>query len=384
MALPDVTGRRSARVILDAVKADGEQVTTPRVRGWWWPPLAAVVLWTLPWPGGLVDVAYSRVAYRYLQTFLTTLSNLTPWTWFDVLVGVAAALVIRRAARLLQHRPGGWAGAGIEAAQRSARGAGVVGLAFLLTWGLNYRQTSMETALSPVPVPAPTVEAITSLMRDAGAVAARTRPAARRAMWSYEDVAEQLPGPLNAVLRALGRPSLAVPGRPKYTVFTPFFTRAGVNGMVDPFALESLVHPDLWPFERPFVLAHEWAHLAGVADEAEASAVGWAACMRGSDALAYSGALFLIEESAAALPGPVWRSVIASLDGGVRDDLMAIRERQRRIEPRVREVSFAVYDRYLKANQVPDGVASYSRALRIILLPAFRAHVIAGSPTPLR
>ena len=192
------------------------------------------------------------------------------------------------------------------------------------------------------------------------------------------DVSDILPGPFNAALRSLGRPPLAVPGRPKYTVFTPFFTRAGVNGMVDPFALESLVHPDLLPFERPFVLAHEWAHLAGVADEAEASAVGWAACMRGSDALAYSGALFLIEESAAALPAPVWKTLTASLDEGVRDDLIAIRDRLRRIQPRVRQASFAVYDRYLKANQVEDGVASYSRALRLILLPAFRAQAVDG------
>ena len=44
---------------------------------------------------------------------------------------------------------------------------------------------------------------------------------------------------------------------------TPFFTWTGVDGMINPLALESIVHPDLLPFERPFVLAHEWAHLAG-------------------------------------------------------------------------------------------------------------------------
>ncbi len=64
-------------------------------------------------------------------------------------------------------------------------------------------------------------------------------------------------------------------------MLTPFFTWAGVTGMMNPFGLETIVHPDLLPFERPFVLAHEWAHLAGHADEAEASAVGWLACMNG-------------------------------------------------------------------------------------------------------
>ena len=45
--------------------------------------------------------------------------------------------------------------------------------------------------------------------------------------------------------------------------------------MVDPFALEVMANPDLLPVERPFVAAHEWAHLAGYADESEANFVGW-------------------------------------------------------------------------------------------------------------
>ena len=44
--------------------------------------------------------------------------------------------------------------------------------------------------------------------------------------------------------------------------------------MLNPFGLETIVLPDLLPYERPFVVAHEWAHLAGHADEAEASAIG--------------------------------------------------------------------------------------------------------------
>ena len=50
--------------------------------------------------------------------------------------------------------------------------------------------------------------------------------------------------------------------------------------MINPFGLEVLVNPDLPLSERPFVAAHEWAHLAGYADESEASFVGWLTCMR--------------------------------------------------------------------------------------------------------
>ncbi len=63
--------------------------------------------------------------------------------------------------------------------------------------------------------------------------------------------------------------------------------------MINPFGLEAIANPDLLPFERPFVAAHEWAHLAGYADESEASFVGFLTCIRAAAPAAYSGWLFL-------------------------------------------------------------------------------------------
>ena len=335
-----------------------------------------------PWPAGLVDAVYSRVIYRWLQVFLTTVSNLTPWTWLDVLAVAAVVLCIRRIVRLRAvRRDDGWARVAIEAGQRLLRAAGYVGIAFVVCWGLNYRRTSLMSELVSLPpspganagpTVRPSVDQMRQLTSDALTLAARSRPAAQRALMGYSDIARALPAPFNASLARLGRPSLVVPGRPKYTIFTPFFTRAGVTGMVDPFALESIVHPDLLPFERPFVLAHEWGHLAGFADESEASALGWSACMRGSDPLIYSASMYLLVEAGSALPVRVWRELIASADPGVREDLQALRARMALIQPAVQKASFKVYDQYLKANAVEDGVRSYSRALQLIMLPVLR------------
>src|SRR5207247_6328116 len=73
----------------------------------------------------------------------------------------------------------------------------------------------------------------------------------------------------------LGVKSPARPGRPKQSVLDIYFRSAGVDGMTDPFFLETLVASGLLPFERPHVIAHEWSHLAGFADEGEANFVGW-------------------------------------------------------------------------------------------------------------
>lgn len=344
-----------------------------------------MILLSAPWPPWLIDAVYSRGLYRWLQSLLTTLSNLTPWTWFDLLVAVVVGFAARRVVLLVRDaRTGGWVGAAAQGGRRALRGSGYILLAFLLFWGLNYRRTPLMVDLQPLGPTAPaTVDDLRLLAADAASLAARTRPEARRRLASYDEVAGLLPSPFGQALERLGRPRLVVPGRPKYTVFTPFFTRAGVNGMVDPFALESLVHPDLLPFERPFVLAHEWAHLAGFADEAEASAVGWSACMLGDEVLVHSASMYLLVETSTALPPRVWRDVLAATDPGVQEDLRALAERWKLIEPAVQKTSFRVYDEYLKANRVEDGVRSYSRALQLIVTPKLREQLngLRSGPT---
>ena len=137
--------------------------------------------------------------------------------------------------------------------------------------------------------------------------------------------------------------------------------------MTDPFLLEVLVDRNLLPFERPFVLAHEWAHLAGYADESEANFVGWLTCVNGAAPAAYSGWLYLYEEVLAALPREERVGLVRALAAGPRADLTAVAQRTRRIHPLLQAVSWRVYDRYLKANRVGEGVASYDRALVLVL-----------------
>ena len=68
---------------------------------------------------------------------------------------------------------------------------------------------------------------------------------------------------------------------PKRSLLGLYFRWAAIDGMTDPFFLEIIVNPDVLPVERPFVVAHEWAHLAGYADESEANFVAWLTCAHG-------------------------------------------------------------------------------------------------------
>ena len=153
---------------------------------------------------------------------------------------------------------------------------------------------------------------------------------------------------------------------PKRSLLALYFRRAAVDGMTDPIFLEIVVNPDVLPVERPFVIAHEWAHLAGYAGESEANFIAWLTCTKGDDLARYSGALAAYEHAASAL-SRADRRALARLDPGPRDDLRAIAERYERSSPVVRRTAQDVYDKYLRANRVQEGIASYDAVLRLIV-----------------
>jgi len=253
-------------------------------------------------------------------------------------------------------------------------GAGLVTLAaavsmlFFASWGLNYRRVPLREKV-PFEGGRVTPDAALALARETVARLGSTYDAAHREGWPAPgDVSQALAVSFSRTSASLGLPATVVPGRPKRSLFDLFFRRAGVAGMTDPFFLETLVASDLLPFERSEVVAHEWAHLAGITDEGEANFVGWLTCVRGTPAQQYSGWLFLYSEVVVTLPRDAARDISAHLAPGPRADLQAIRERyEREVSPRVSSAGWQVYDQYLKANRVEAGNQSYAEVVRLIL-----------------
>lgn len=350
----------------------------------WWPvaPAIGLAVLLLPLPEAYVEQFYSRDLYPWLQRGLTALSNLVRFSILDVLLVLGALGVLYRLIRLVKVAfATGPIDALWEGIRRSLRFAGVVLIVFLLVWGLNYKRVPLRSTLPAAP--AETAEALEAVIMESNALAARLRGQIEPEL-TFEQARDQLEVPMGAALAALGREPLSPPGRPKSSVLlTPYFTMAGVNGMLNPFVLESVVHPGLLPIERPFVLAHEWAHLAGQGSEAEANAVGWLACLKGGPTPAYSASIYLIMEAASRLPDQARTRVLARLDPGVRADIGAISRRMLQHHPQVQRVASRVYEEYLQANGVKDGVADYGLALRLILSPPLRqALTNYGKQTP--
>jgi hypothetical protein len=335
--------------------------------------LLALVAGFAPIAPATVERWFSTGIYPRMQSALTPLSNLLPFALFDVLTIGAGLLVIgavvramRTARRLRQWRPLLHTMAGIL----TAAAAGY--LVFLLVWGFNYRRVPMTERLV-LDRPVPTVDDAVELGLMAVERLNALHGSAHEGGWHtqpHEDMA--LRAAFAQVQQLLSDAPAAVPGRLKASLYGYYFRWSGVDGMVDPFALEVIGNPDLLPWEIPFVAAHEWAHLAGYAEESEASFVGWLTCLRGSVEAQYSAWLSLYWQIAGE-SGPDERALLAwALDEGPRGDITAVVARMERGQlPWLRTASWRVYDSYLRANRVEQGVRSYGEVLTLILRARF-------------
>jgi len=341
----------------------------------WWPRLlivaAAIALVFVPAPesASTVDRLYSRGVYGLLQPLLTSISSLVPVAWLDLLLlGAIVWLVLRCRA--------------IARATGSSRRQTIVALAvdlvtviaalyiaFLAAWGLNYRRLPITATLDfdRTRVTREAVERFAARAVDELNRLYMRAHADPSATATLAAVRVHLAPAFTKAQRDLGATHIATPGQPKRSLLSLYFRWATVDGMINPYGLEVLVNPDLVPVERPFVVAHEWGHLAGWARESEASLVGWTTCMEGDETAQYSGWLSLLLH----LRGDVSRDALAHIDralaAGPRADVAAVYARLAAGQPAIQRASWRAYDQFLKANRVAEGVRSYDEVVTLVI-----------------
>jgi hypothetical protein len=328
---------------------------------------AGAALW-LPLPPSLVEQYYADALYPGLQARLTAWSNTTGVSLFDALIAVLLVIAvfgwirgIQRARRTRSMRP---LGRGVMA---TVVAASALYLWFAVAWGFNYARVPLETAIGYEPERV-TAAALRALAERSVIEINRTYSAAHAEGFPQPgDTPAALATALHGVEQRLGRPRPTVPGRPKQTLLAPFFRTAGVDGMHAPFLLETLLNPDLTPPERPAVLAHEWAHMAGYAPEDDASFVGLVAAMHADAPSRYSAWLAVFDHAVGILPRAEQQAFLVALDPGPRADRAAIARRLNARVEIVARASWQTYDRYLKAQGVREGVQSYGRVVQLLL-----------------
>jgi Protein of unknown function (DUF3810) len=324
--------------------------------------VVAVALAVAPLPAPAIEQWYSRGIYPPLQSLLTGASNLIKIALLDLAAGALFAVAVLRLCRVT-----GWRARLRWTVTRVVVTSLVIYILFVLLWGLNYRRERLEARVVFEPSRV-TKEALARFANDAIMRANTGHPSAH-AMSLDVSALERT---FNEAVLTLGAPQPVRVGVPKWSLLSHYFRRAAIDGMTNPLFLEIILNPELLDVERPFVMAHEWAHLAGYAHESEANFVAWLACLRGDPLARYSGWLAAYHHAAGQMTRDDRRS-LTPLDRGPREDLRAIAARYERAAPLVRDAARDVYDSYLKANRVEEGIASYDAVVRLMLGTEFVA-----------
>ncbi len=329
----------------------------------------ALALWLIPLPPAWVERVYSSSFYLAWQRQITPLANHVPFALFDLFAAIAAfGLIVQwilrwRAMKQGPPRLRQLALAVFDVACLAA----VLYIFFAVSWGLNYQRPPLESRLD-FDASRVTHASVSALAQTAVASLNRLQPLAAQQPWpGYEATRYTLSRSFDVAQLSLGQKTKAEAATPKSTALNVYFRLAAIDGMTDPFFLETMVSDDALPVERPFIIAHEWGHLAGYASEAEANFVGWLTCQDAGEQAQYSAWLAMYWHLAAALPPPERRALDATLNENVKRDLRAIAERYTQSAPRVRVMAWALYDRFLKANRVSEGIASYEGVVSLVV-----------------
>ena len=159
-------------------------------------------------------------------------------------------------------------------------------------------------------------------------------------------------------------PCLAAPAvRAKPVLLSRLLSYIRYTGFFFPYTAEANLNADSPACLLPSTIAHELAHLRGVAREDEANFCAVVACMEsGDEDYRYSGALLAYIYLGNALYGAdydAWREVYSTLSENVRADLRANNDYWARFETPAADVSEKVYESFLQTYGDDRGMQSY-------------------------
>lgn len=166
-------------------------------------------------------------------------------------------------------------------------------------------------------------------------------------------------------------PCLAAPAvRAKPVLLSRLLSYIRYTGFFFPYTAEANLNADSPACLLPSTIAHELAHLRGVAREDEANFCAVVACLEsGDEDYRYSGALLAYIYLGNALyraDYDAWREVYSTLSENVRADLRANNDYWARFETPAADVSEKVYESFLQTYGDDRGMQSYGACVDLL------------------
>jgi hypothetical protein len=307
-----------------------------------------------------VETAYSNGLYPRIDGAVRAVTGPIPFTLGDVLFVLALVALVIWWARSLRgvERPRLLPRIGRVALRTAALGAFLF-VWFIWSWAYNYSRLPVadKVVLHNERTNSTSVAALADRVVDE---LNRNVKAAHRKRLTHEEAGARLLPTFSATIARLGDRFAFAPPRIKPTIFQSVMEWTGTDGFTDPWTHEVNVDSGAYFFEWPALYAHEWGHISGFADEAEANFISVLACTNAADPLLrYSGWILTWFN----LPSNA--KVTHRMDRQAYRDIMAIQKRYlAHINRTAEHVQRIAYNSYLKANHVEAGYASYQIFVR--------------------
>jgi hypothetical protein len=310
----------------------------------------------------LVETYYSEGLYPHFAKWLSSLSNLFPFSLWDLFLTISVLLIIIGIILVVFRKLKlGWYGL------RVAQYVALLYSVFYIVWGFNYFRPPIETRLGWTKTNAD-INVFRSIL---DSVIVQTN-------LSYDSVSVSDYSAINELieesfLRNSGKLGIQYPNgtrRPKPMIFSSFIAKVGISGYFGPFFSEVHLNSSLLPMDYAFSLAHEKSHQFGISNEAEANLVAFMVCTTSDDKrLKYSGNLFLLLyflDDASHLND--YHDYVKKIDRQVIKDLHYRRIYYERLDNKTLDnAQSAVYNTYLKANHIEEGVKNYNQVVALVI-----------------
>jgi len=318
-----------------------------------------------------VDLYYSTGIYPFIAKLFSSLSNLIPFSLWDVFWVLTIVLLIGFLI-LAIFRKVKWRWYGLRVLQFAA----LIYVFFYFVWGYNYFRPKIETRVNwkkQKPDEAVFRSALDTIISHTNSsyvsISSSDYPAIDQLVEkSYRKNSKEL---------GINYPNGS--RRPKTMIFSSFFAKSGVSGYFGPFFNEIHLNYFLLPMEYPFVLAHEKAHQFGITNEAEANLAAFVICMTSDDhRLQYSGYVNLLVyflSDASQLKDV--KDYIREINKPVILDLRFQRRHWQGLRNTTLDnVQTAANNAYLKTNNIEEGVKNYNQVVSLVISYYYNLNVI--------
>lgn len=308
---------------------------------------------------------YARMVYPSLSGILSAFSSLFPFPLMEVfVVGLILVLILcpirlRKKGNRLR-----------KIIFREVEILAWVYVWFYLGWGLNYYRYHIHTRLQTPPV-AYEEQHFKDFLKEYTGQLNDTYQASTKI--DSEELREHVVSFYTHLSPVYGLSKPQAWQTPKEFIFTPLYSKVGVLGSMGPFFAEAQLNADLPEVQYPFTYAHEFSHLLGVSNEAEANYWAYRACTESSSkALQYCGYFgllpYVVSNASRLLPEEDFKAWTQTIRPEVREQFNRKNDYWRRkYSPFIGSIQDFSYNLFLKGNKIASGKKNYAEVIGLLL-----------------